>query len=232
MNFSKEDLKTKDNRKEIKWRNDLAFIRKGLVGKGYIDDFKRNNWKITDDGIKYLFTLVEKIINNTSDFIKLTEISIIRALSYYEECIKKLSKSKEVKNKIQVTVLKTDYEKLAKVRIGQGIFKKKLLKEEACCKICGMDDKRLLIASHIKPWSKSNNLERLDKRNGFLLCPNHDALFDKGYITFDDNGNIMISSILDKNNYNILNIQDGLKIAIFEENKKYLDWHRLNVFKK
>jgi predicted restriction endonuclease len=41
-----------------------------------------------------------------------------------------------------------------------------------------------LIASHVKPWSESNHQERLDVNNGLLHCPNHDDLFDKGYISF------------------------------------------------
>lgn len=51
---------------------------------------------------------------------------------------------------------------------------------------CGVSDEHFLIDSHIKPWSQSNNQEWLDVNNGLLLCPNHDALFDKGiiYISF------------------------------------------------
>lgn len=233
MNFSEEDLKIKNNRNEIKWRNDLAFTRKHLQTKDYIDGSEKNNWKITDKGMEYLFALTERLINNTSSFIKLTEVSTIRALSYYEECIfKELKQLEKTKEEISATILETDYERFVKARIGQGIFKNKLLKKESCCRICGMNDERLLIASHIKPWNKSNNSERLDGSNGFLLCPNHDALFDKGYITFDDMGNIIISSMISKRNYNILGIQDGLQIQIFETNIEYLKWHRLYVFKK
>lgn len=42
-----------------------------------------------------------------------------------------------------------------------------------------LEDERFLVASHIKTWSHSNNIDRLDIQNGLLLCPNHDALFDK-----------------------------------------------------
>ncbi|MDQ7864888.1 HNH endonuclease signature motif containing protein [Peribacillus frigoritolerans] len=89
-----------------------------------------------------------------------------------------------------VDVLDTEKESIIKARIGQSSFKSALLYEEKKCKLCGVTDSRFLIASHIKPWSQSNNYERLDKNNGLLLCPNHDALFDKGYISFKEDGSI------------------------------------------
>ncbi|WP_232240190.1 HNH endonuclease [Bacillus tropicus] len=92
----------------------------------------------------------------------------------------------------------TEKEQVIKSRIGQSIFKKNLLKNEEKCKLCGVSDKHFLIASHIKPWSQSNHRERLDINNGLLLCPNHDALFDKGYISFGDDGRILISNSLDE----------------------------------
>ena len=59
-----------------------------------------------------------------------------------------------------------------------------------------VSDPKFLIASHIKPWACSESGEKLDIDNGLLLCPNHDALFDSGYISFDENGVIMISEHL------------------------------------
>jgi putative restriction endonuclease len=92
----------------------------------------------------------------------------------------------------------TERELIARSRIGQPTFKKSLLKRNSKCRLCGVTDRRFLIASHIKLWRKSNDIERLDVNNGLLLCPNHDALFDKGYISFNDNGSIFISDSLDQ----------------------------------
>ncbi|MCH5267338.1 MAG: HNH endonuclease, partial [Lachnospiraceae bacterium] len=69
-------------------------------------------------------------------------------------------------------------------RVNQGIFRDLLLKRYNKCCLCGVENHELLIASHIKPWAKSEAKEKLDDDNGFLMCPNHDKLFDKGYITF------------------------------------------------
>ncbi|WP_306298946.1 HNH endonuclease [Bacillus sp. OV166] len=94
-----------------------------------------------------------------------------------------------------------------------------------------MNDEHFLIASHIKPWSKSNNQERLDVDNGLLLCPNHDALFDKGYISFDDDGRILISECLDAGTLVFLNINQSMRIGINEGQQHYIKWHRENIFK-
>ena len=56
------------------------------------------------------------------------------------------------------------------------------------CRVSDTSDVRVLIASHIKPWSKSNDEERLDGENGFLLAPHVDKLFDRFLISFEDDG--------------------------------------------
>lgn len=120
----------------------------------------------------------------------------------------------------------TEREQLIKVRIGQGEFKKKLKSLDCACKICGLKNEPFLIASHIKPWSKSTDEERLDVYNGFLLCPAHDSLFDKGYISFEEDGSIIISPSLDNESKRLLQVDEFVRIEIEDEHKKYLKWHR------
>ena len=126
----------------------------------------------------------------------------------------------------------TEIEQLVKARIGQSKFKEGLIKKECKCKLCGVTDKRFLIASHIKPWSQSDDMERLDLDNGFLFCPNHDALFDKGFITFDENGEIIISKQIDEVTKVFLNINDGIQIRVSNGQRQYLEWHKNHVFVK
>ncbi|MGE1112982.1 HNH endonuclease [Priestia megaterium] len=128
-----------------------------------------------------------------------------------------------------IVLEKTEKEAIAKVRIGQSIFKRTLLEFEKKCRLCGVSDERFLIASHIKPWSQSNHQERLDVNNGLLLCPNHDFLFDKGYISFEEEGKILISSSLDETAKVFLNVNDKLKIRMTEIQKRYMEWHRENI---
>lgn len=117
------------------------------------------------------------------------------------------------------------------VRVNQGIFRDGLLKRYNKCCLCGVENSALLIASHIKPWAESESEEKLDINNGFLMCPNHDKLFDKGYITMDDDGKIMISVELTENDRMFLNINSRMHIELTDGNKKYLKFHRENIFK-
>lgn len=63
------------------------------------------------------------------------------------------------------------------------------------------------------------------------MCPNHDKLFDQGWITFDDDGNIVIADRLSERDRNALNIKANMKISLTEKNKTYLQYHRKNKFK-
>jgi len=96
------------------------------------------------------------------------------------------------------SIEKTTKESLVKSRVGQGIFRDNVKKVcENKCAITGSELTDIHIASHIKPWKYSSNEERLDPYNGFLLSPTYDKLFDKGYISFDNKGKIILSSKLD-----------------------------------
>lgn len=123
-------------------------------------------------------------------------------------------------------------EALIKVRINQSVFRENLLHRYGKCCICGINNPTLLIASHIKPWKDSEPNEKLDVNNGFLLCANHDKLFDSGLISFDDSGKIMISNQVSISDRILLNISENMKITLNEKNRKYLYFHRNTIFKK
>jgi hypothetical protein len=92
----------------------------------------------------------------------------------------------------------TQREQLVKARIGQGIFRSLVLLKHPACRVTGVTDKRVLRASHIKPWKDSTNFERLDGSNGIMLSPHLDALFDQGLMSFEDNGRALFRNDLDK----------------------------------
>lgn len=118
------------------------------------------------------------------------------------------------------------------IRVNQGIFRDLLLKRYNRCCLCGVENHTLLTASHIKPWAQSEPTEKLDVDNGFLMCPNHDKMFDKGYISFDDDGKIIISDRLTENDRVFLNVDSKMHIELTESNKKYLKFHREKVFNR
>ncbi len=119
---------------------------------------------------------------------------------------------------------------VVKVRVNQGVFRNKLLQYFKGCCLCGASNKNLLIANHIKPWAVCKPKEKLDINNGFLMCLNHDSLFDNGWITFDDKGNIIIADRLSKNDRIAFNVKDNMHISLTDKNKKYLQYHREKVF--
>ena len=86
--------------------------------------------------------------------------------------------------------------------------------------------------NHIGRWSVSNEDEKLNPNNGLLLCPNHDILFDGGWIAFDDEGNIEISENLSDRDKMFMNVRPDMKIVVREKNKSYLKYHKEAIFRK
>ena len=163
--------------------------------------------------------------------------------NYEKDKINKLNEGRKVKykyvdsytgKKVQVTEIEKYTEELegkekeavVKVRINQDKFREKLINKYKKCCLCNVNMNELLVASHIKPWSISDANEKLDIHNGLLMCPNHDKLFDRGYISFDDTGRILISERLDDNNRMYMNITAKMKIDITEENIKYIKYRK------
>ena len=129
----------------------------------------------------------------------------------------------------------TEKQMIIKARIGQGKYRTNLLeKYEGKCIVTGIDKPKLLVASHIKPWAICNNVERIDKENGLLLCPNMDRLFDCGLITFTNEGRMILSSFIGKENIQKLHISDGINVDLraTKELLCYLEYHRDVLFVK
>lgn len=126
----------------------------------------------------------------------------------------------------------TQREMIIRARVGQGSFRDKLIEKYKCCMITGINDPRILIASHIKPWRSSNNYERLSVENGLLLSPLYDKLFDIGLITFDEKMTLIVSSELSKNNQRKIHLSGvQLNIDTSSEFKTNMEYHRDMIFK-
>lgn len=159
----------------------------------------------------------------------LEEIDLSEFSPYYDEDEGEVQQIEQELDELQVEG--NDRESLIKVRTNQGIFRKRLLAKYQKCCLCRVHNIEFLIASHIKPWNTCDPHEKLDVNNGFLLCPNHDKLFDGGWISFDDTGLIMISEQMDSVDRINMNVFDDMKICLNEKNKKYLEYHRNNIFR-
>lgn len=126
----------------------------------------------------------------------------------------------------------TEKEYLRTARIGQGKFRKDLLKAyKGTCPVTGIKNLDLLIASHIKPWKACTNAERLDPQNGALLSALVDRLFDRGLITFNENGGIIISPILSPADYEKCGLEHAHTIELSERSRHYMRYHRAMEFR-
>jgi hypothetical protein len=88
----------------------------------------------------------------------------------------------------------TEAERLVIQRIGQDVFRDALIDYwDGCCPLTGITERGLLRASHIKPWADCSDEERLDVHNGLLLSALWDAAFDRGLVSFTDDGAVLAS---------------------------------------
>jgi len=149
------------------------------------------------------------------------------------EPVRRFEDRVEAAIKNDTTIDITEKQELVLARRGQGKFRRNLEQIEECCRLTGVRDRRFLRASHIKPWRLcETNHERLDGYNGLLLTPTFDHLFDKGYISFSDDGAILISDRLPNEVRCSLGLAaQAVNAKTFSEaHEKYLAFHRKGVF--
>ena len=137
----------------------------------------------------------------------------------------------EISNKNNsINIVNTQRTGIAKHRVGQEIFRRKLLiKFNKKCAVTGIDEEEILLASHILPWKDADNFQRLDIENGILLNPFYDKLFDKFYISFSDKGKIVLSEKLKSSQKLMELIDSNSSINVTQGMKKYLRIHRKNL---
>lgn len=134
----------------------------------------------------------------------------------------------------QPGIEETEKQAVIKARRGQGKFRELVLLREPACRVTGVDDPSLLIASHIKPWAHcASHSERLDQDNGLMLTPTIDHLFDKGFISFSDEGLLLVSSMLSVETCRRLGVEPHKSAGAFNERQKaYLAYHRREIFEQ
>jgi hypothetical protein len=122
---------------------------------------------------------------------------------------------------------------LVKSRRGQGIFRDNVESREPKCRITGVTNTSYLRASHIRPWRKSSDQEKIDGNNGLMLAPHIDFLFDRGFISFEDDGTLIISNQIEDGVLNTWGIPSEMNVGPFSpEQSVFLKFHRENELKK
>jgi hypothetical protein len=122
----------------------------------------------------------------------------------------------------------TTREASIQVRRGQALFRSRVLQYwGGRCAVTGCAITGILVASHIKPWAISTNVERLDGFNGLLLTPNLDKLFDTYMISFDGSGELLVSQKLPIEEQTKLGLVSGMRLQrLHERHRPYLEAHR------
>ncbi|MCY4448893.1 MAG: HNH endonuclease [Chloroflexi bacterium] len=122
-------------------------------------------------------------------------------------------------------------------RIGQRFFRTAVLSayNGSCC-ITGLSFPRLLVASHIVPWSHDRS-NRVNPRNGLLLSALHDKAFDAGMLTINDDMTVRVSRSLfanaDRFFSESISSYNGYSITLpqkFEPHRDFLRYHRENIY--
>lgn len=122
-------------------------------------------------------------------------------------------------------------QQLVSARVGQGLFRSRVELIEPSCRVTGVSDRRFLRASHIKPWANSDNRERLDGHNGLLLAPHADHLFDKGFVTFTNDGALIVSKSLPQSVLAAWKVNGAVMAKpLLPGQQDYMEHHRREVF--
>ena len=133
----------------------------------------------------------------------------------------------------------TEEERMLRRRKGQDLLANYLFEKYGQCFITGIKKKSLLVASHIKPWADSKGeqaKERLDEDNVLLLSVAYDKLFDRGYISFYDDGRMAVcNEAISNDELRLLGIDVPSRVRLPDAylttgRKRYLGYHRDNIF--
>jgi hypothetical protein len=131
------------------------------------------------------------------------------------------------------SIPETTKEALVLARRGQGLFRARVQSIESHCRVTLVDRPEHLRASHCKPWRDSSNEERLDGDNGLLLTPTIDHLFDRGFISFETSGRLLISPVAHGVSLERMGIpvDRGMNVGSFRlGQRRFLEFHRDSVF--
>ena len=180
-----------------------------------------------------LFSLIGAEVNRVAEAGR--EVSRVeRDSPAPERDIEEWERRIEVAIDTSATIPETERTALVQARRGQGIFRDNVRSIEHACRITRVERMEHLIASHIQPWRDSSNEERLDGENGLLLTPTVDHLFDKGFISFENAGQLIVSPVADPVSLKRMGVDRDARAnvgAFSEGQRRYLEFHRENVLR-
>lgn len=231
------------------WRVDVKYkeVERPIRPKNHIDRIrpllpaKYSPLQDSGDGLQSVYlaelpadcaTLLSKLLEEAGNDLGADVEPAIEA-GHREEIIAKLEARLESYIENSQDIEETEKEQVIKARRGQGLFRDNVQLFEKACRVTGINQTQFLIASHIKPWRVADHQERLDGENGLMLSPNIDYLFDRGFISFADDGTLLISPVADKTCLGRMGVplNGPFNVGSFSpKQKEYLEYHRRNLF--
>jgi putative restriction endonuclease len=203
----------------------LMLVDIGSVEKGFLNKTELNHYVFIANKINFIKRKYNQIGYLTNLLKKLDDVVFIKNELYFTEDAKKIfGENLDIVSRTRNPYLHLLYKNQLREESFSIYNQEKCMVEKIAYPV--------LIASHIKPFIKSNDIEAYDVNNGFLLSKNIDSLFDLGYITFDNNGEILCSKKLSKDAIEFVTNYKLEKIFLNDKRIKYLDYHRKNVFEK
>jgi hypothetical protein len=184
---------------------------------------------------RYLSSISEDLGLVILDIAKLQNPASLKPLSIpmalEDELDRRLEDQQQEAINNDPALTETVKKQLVNARIGQGRFRLNTYAIEPRCRLTGVSDLDFLTASHIKPWKDCDNQERLDGSNGLMLAPHVDRLFDRGWISFEDNGDVIVA----KNAIPVFKawgLSENKNVGEFTDAQRvYLSYHRRILLK-
>lgn len=225
--------------------NDLLDEIKNIPVKNLRYSFK----KTFDDQKRYYIVLISEG-NNRKNYKYIRDIALPRITKYCfikfidDETKKKyiymrpilfndLKVKEQIEEVLDESIVKESNSTKKTRRLKQNAYRAALLDIMPFCPFTMVADDRLLIACHIKPFADCDtDDEKYDPKNGITMTPTYHTLFDLGFITFEDDGTLLISPFLSNITKSRLNLKDGENIRLQNGSGKYLKYHRDNIFCK
>ncbi|MHC4892157.1 MAG: HNH endonuclease [Planctomycetota bacterium] len=169
------------------------------------------------------------------ELLPLARTELIRELPSSEPNPETLRWEEHLRSQIESdsSLTDTDREALVLARRGQGLFRRRVQETESCCRVTRVDRREHLRASHCKPWRDASHQERLDGDNGLLLTPSIDHLFDRGFISFRDDGRLLVSPVAHQASLRMMGVPVDVEHSTgsFRASQtRFLEYHRDAVF--
>ena len=217
----------------------------------YLDDLNENTAKRRISTIKAWYKELTKRLKQQIQDSGITSEVADKIIIDYNKLLETRQKEKIDKNNEKIAnaldiipkeIIESEedsstYDKhvLKKARKGHHKFTKGVKQFwNNCCAITNIEEPDILINSHIKSWADSIGLEKVDSNNGLLLEPRYDKLFDRYLISFEDNGDMLISQHLSLKTRNIFGLNSSQKLSkpLTEKAKYYMLHHRNKFYEK